>query len=178
MFSVDNSVWVLVDLQVKLLRAIHENDALVANTIKLAKGMAALGVPVICTEQNPDGLGPTTGEVAELITRSPITKLSFSCCGEKPFVEALRTMNRRQVIISGIETHVCVYQTTVDLVSGGCEVQVVSDAVSSRTPENKTIGLARMRDAGASITSIECILFELLKVAEGPVFKAILDIVK
>ena len=177
MFTVDNSVWVLVDLQVKLLRAIHESDALVTHTIQLAKGLAALGVPIICTEQNPDGLGPTTGEVAELIASSPITKLSFSCCGEKSFVETLRKMGRRQVIISGIETHVCVYQTTVDLVNGGCEVQVVADAVSSRTPENKAIGLARMRDAGASITSIECILFELLKVAEGPVFKQILGLV-
>jgi nicotinamidase-related amidase len=87
-------------------------------------------------------------------------------------------MDRNQILIAGIETHICVYQTAVDLVDMGVEVQVVTDAVSSRTAENKGIGLQKMRDAGASWTSVETALFELLGVAEGEVFKSLLKIVK
>jgi len=93
-------------------------------------------------------------------------------------MEALRALNRNQVLLAGIEAHVCIYQTAVDLVNLGYEVQVVVDAVSSRTKENKLIGLERIREVGVSLTSTETVLFELLKVAEGPKFEGILNIVK
>ena len=128
---------------------------------------------------NPQGLGPTIPEVADLLSEiQPISKLSFSCCRNDRFVQALKVSNRNQVLIAGIETHVCIYQTAVDLVDLGYEVQVVTDAVSSRTAENKEIGLQKMRDAGISFTSLETALFELLKFAEGEQFKEILKIVK
>jgi nicotinamidase-related amidase len=104
--------------------------------------------------------------------------MSFSSCRNDRFLQALNALNRKQVLIAGIETHVCVYQTAAELVDIGYDVQVVTDAVSSRNMENKEIGLQRMRDSGVSLTSVETALFELLKVAEGEQFREILKIVK
>lgn len=178
MLALDNTVLVIVDLQVKLLAVIHERDRLIDNACRLVRGMLALEAPVVWTEQNPDGLGKTTSEIADLLGVEAITKLSFSCCGEPAFTAAMEGLGRRQVLLAGIETHVCVYQTAADLLAAGYEVQVVGDACSSRTPENKQVGLARIAGAGAGVTSVETALFELLKVAEGPRFKEILRIVK
>jgi nicotinamidase-related amidase len=179
MLNLDNTVLVVVDVQEKLSRAMHEKEALLESTVKAVAGARILGLPVIRTEQNPNGLGPTVPEVAELLSDSPVvTKLSFSCCGEPNFLEQLAALNRRQVLVLGIESHVCVYQTVADLLEDGYEVQVIADAVSSRTPENKAIGLARCKELGASITSAETALFELLKKAEGDKFKQMLKVVK
>jgi len=178
MLTVDSTVVVVVDVQVKLAHVMPDRDAVIDGVSRLVRGSAALNVPVVWTEQYPDGLGPTVPELAGLIAGEPVVKRSFSCCGEPSFTEAMDRVGRRQVLLAGMETHVCVYQTAVDLLAGGCEVQVVSDAVCSRTAENRGVGLARMVAAGASITSVETALFELLKVAEGPAFKAILQIVK
>jgi nicotinamidase-related amidase len=104
--------------------------------------------------------------------------MSFSCCQNDRFASALKALNRKQVLIAGIEAHICVYQTAVDLVGLGYEVQVVADAVSSRQIENKEIGLQKMKAFGISLTSVETALFELLKVAEGEQFKKIIKIVK
>lgn len=175
----DNTVLVVVDVQEKLSRAMHEKEALVESTVKMVSGAKILGLPVIRTEQNPKGLGQTVPEVAELLSDvPPITKLSFSCCGEPNFMGQLAAVNRKQVLVLGIESHVCVYQTVADLLQAGYEVQVIADAVSSRTPENKAIGLERCRELGASITSAETALFELLKKAEGDEFKQMLKVVK
>lgn len=179
MLEVDNVVLVVVDVQEKLWAAMHEKEALAETTVKIVTGAKILGVPIIRTEQNPKGLGPTLPQVAELLNDSePVTKLSFSCCGEEEFMKRFKEMNRRQILIAGMESHVCVYQTVADLCSMGYEVQVIADAVSSRTPENRAIGLERSRALGASITSSETALFELLKVAEGDTFKQMLKVVK
>lgn len=141
--------------------------------------MQIFQIPVLLSEQNPARLGPTIPEITSLLTdAAPVSKMSFSCCGDKIFMQQLEALNRKQIVISGIETHVCVYQTAVHLVEMGYEVQVVTDAVSSRTLENKQIGLQRMKDCGVILTSVETALFELLGVAEGESFKAILQIVK
>jgi len=174
----DDTVCVMVDFQVRLLAAIHGSDAIVANAIKLARGMRALGMPIEWTEQNPRGLGPTVPELAELLPGEPIVKLSFSCCREPSFAEVIARLDRNQIVLAGIETHVCVWQTASHLLAAGREVHIVADAVSSRTPQNRDIGIERARDAGAAITSVETALFELLGVAEGPTFKEILKIVK
>ncbi len=178
MLEVDNTLLVVIDVQGKLAQSMHEKAGLFENIRKLIQAAGVLGVPIIWAEQNPAGLGPTVGEIAELLSGKPIAKVSFSCCGERRFVEELEKLNRRQVLLCGIETHVCVYQTAIDLLERDYEVHVVADAVSSRTAGNKDVGLAKMKDAGAGITSVETALFELLKVAEGDRFKAILRIVK
>ena len=178
MLTREDTAFVLVDVQEKLARVMHNRDALVENLVKLVKGLRALEIPLVWCEQNPNGLGPTVPEIAEAMAGAPITKISFSCCVEQKFNDALEALSRRQILIAGIETHVCVYQTTADLLDEGFDVEVVADGVSSRTLENKTIGLEKMKQIGAKITSVEMVLFELLKAAEGLEFKEILKIVK
>jgi nicotinamidase-related amidase len=179
MLKIQNTTLLVVDIQGKLAESMHEKELLFKNTQKLIRGIQVLGIPILWVEQNPRGLGPTIPEIADLLAPiQPISKMSFSCCGSDRVVQALETLNRKQTLIVGIETHVCVYQTAVNLMDLGYEVQVVTDAVSSRDMKNKEIGLQKMRDAGAGLTSVETALFELLKVAEGKQFKEILKIVK
>ncbi len=175
----DNTVLIVVDVQDGLAHAMYNKEVLFENLQKLIKGSKILGIPILWTEQNPKGLGPTIPEVANLLSDiRPISKLSFSGCGNERFMEALRALNRDQVLLAGIEAHVCIYQTAVDLANLGYEIQVVVDAVSSRTKENKLIGLEKIREVGVSLTSVETVLFELLKVAKGSQFREILKIVK
>ena len=169
---------ILIDVQEKLARVIHERDAVIANMVKLVRGLQVLSVPILWAEQNPDGLGPTVPELAELLPGEPIPKVSFSCCGEPRLVEAFEALGRTDVLLAGIEAHVCVYQTARDLIDRGARVHVVADAVGSRTPENRDLALQAMRDAGARLTGTEMALFELLQVADGPAFREILRIVK
>lgn len=179
MLTTDKTVLVVIDMQGKLAQSMHCRELLFENVQKMIKGAQALGLPLLLTEQNPRGLGPTIPEIADLVPGvRRISKLSFSCCGDEVFSKELSGLQRRQVLLSGIEAHVCLYQTTVDLVASGYEVHVLADAVSSRTAENKAIGLQKMKDAGASITSVEASLFELLRVAEGPAFKQIISILR
>ncbi len=169
----------LIDVQEKLTAAMCDAADLVDNVIRLVKGLQALDAPILYTEQNPHGLGPTIPALREVLGDSnPVTKLSFSCCGEEAFLRQLRRLERRQALVCGIECHVCVYQTVADLAAMGYEVQVPSDCVSSRTLYNKEVGLQRCRDVGASITSVETALFELLGRAEGAAFKKILALVR
>jgi nicotinamidase-related amidase len=179
MLKTENVLLLLVDIQGKLAHLMHEKELLFKHLQQLIKGIQVLGVPILWVEQNPIGLGPTIPEIAGMLPDvKPISKMSFSSCRNDRFLQALKNLNRKQVLIAGIETHICVYQTAADLVAMGVEVQVVTDAVSSRNAENKAIGLQKMRDAGATLTSVETALFELLKVAEGEPFKEILRIVK
>jgi len=180
MLSVKNSVLVVIDMQEKLSRAMHDRESLLTNATKIIHGAKILGIPVIWTEQNPGGLGSTLPEIRNYIhaDSEPVVKLSFSCCAEPVFMETLKATGRKQILVMGIESHVCVCQTILDLLDMGYETHIVCDAVSSRTPENKAIGVERSKQAGAIITSVEMALFELLKVAEGDKFKQILKIVK
>ena len=179
MLKTENVVLLIVDIQGNLAHAMHGKELLFKNVQKLIKGIQVLGIPIVWLEQNPQGLGPTIPEISDILANiQPISKMSFSCCQNDRFMQALKALNRKQVLVAGIETHICVYQTSVDLVNLGYEVQVVADAVSSRNLENKEIGLQKMRDSGVSLTSVETALFELLKVAEGERFKEILKIVK
>ena len=179
MLTADTAALVIVDMQSTLLAAMTDPDKLLAQTKKLILGARALELPILCLEQNPARLGPTAPEIAQTLEGfAPIPKMSFGACGCGEFVEALSSTGRRRILLAGIETHVCVHQTAAGLLAMGLEVQVVADAVSSRTPENRDIGLQRMRDDGVRITSVEMALFELLRVAEGERFKAVLKIVK
>ncbi len=179
MLEQKNTALLVVDVQQRLWAAMHEKDELERNVVRMVKGSQILGVPVLWTEQNPKGLGPTLPQVAELLNESePVTKLSFSCCGEPLFLAKLQSLDRKQILVTGIEAHVCVYQTVADLLQMDYEVQVIADAVASRTPQNRDIGLERCRELGAIITSTETVLFELLRKAEGDAFKQMLNVVK
>ena len=179
MLTTDTTALLLIDIQGKLARLMHEKEMLFENLQRLVKGIKVLGLPILWVEQNPAGLGPTIPEVADLLPEvRPISKISFSSCGEPRFVESLKATGRKQILVAGIETHICVYQSVVDLLQSGYAVHVVADAVSSRSPVNKAIGIEKMNAAGASLTSVETALFELLRVARGEAFKEISRIVK
>jgi len=179
MLTTEKTVLIIVDVQGKLAQVIHQREFLFENLKKLIKGIRVLKIPILWLEQNPSGLGPTTAEIAELMSGvTPISKMTFNACATAEFMAALTATNRKQILIAGIEAHICVYQTALDLLKRSYAVQVVADAVSSRTLQNKEIALMKMRDAGVGMTSVEMALFELLKVAEGQSFKEIAKIVK
>jgi nicotinamidase-related amidase len=178
MLNRENAVLIFIDVQGRLSELVDGAEPLFKNLHRLLDGMKALEMPVIITEQIPEKLGPTRDEFLPFITEPPIIKTSFSCCGEPAFMKALEKTGRRHVILCGIETHVCVYQTAVHLLESGYEVQVVVDAVSSRDPANKALALRRMEREGTQLTGTEMVLFELLGNAKAPQFKSILQIVK
>lgn len=169
----------VVDIQERLWPAMFEKERLLRNALILIKGAAALRVPSLATEQYRKGLGPTVPAIAEAIPDfAPREKLAFSAAGEPGVVEALRGMGCREVVICGIEAHVCVCQTCLDFLAEGFKPFVVADAVSSRAPENCRVALDRMRAAGATIVSTEMILFELLGRAGTEEFRQVLELVR
>jgi nicotinamidase-related amidase len=179
MLARENSVLVVIDIHGKLAQSMDNKQELFENAQKIIRGIQALEVPLVVTEQIPEKLGSTIPEIAQYLTGiKTINKESFSCWKNQSFMKELMTLNRRQILLIGIETHVCVYQTAMDLVTVGYEVQVVADAVSSRTPLNKIIGIQKMREGGAGITTTEIVLFELLKTAADPKAREIFQIVK
>jgi nicotinamidase-related amidase len=179
MLIIDKTALLVIDVQEKLNRVMIGRESLVVSIQKLIRGANVLGLAVIVTEQYPRGLGPTIPEVAELLSETrPIEKMCFSCYGDINILEKLKSLKREQILVAGIEAHVCVYQTVADLLSAGYEVHVVADCISSRTIENKAIALEKMKAMGAGITSVEIALFELLKTAESKYFKEISQIVK
>ena len=179
MFTADRSVLLVIDVQGKLASLMYERDRVVKNIQAMIKAAQILDIPILWTEQAPEKLGPTIDEIASLLHYlKPIPKKAFSCYLEKTFVSALRKTKRNQAIVAGIEAHVCVYQTVVDLVAQKYEIQVVTDAVSSRTKENKDLALERIRSAGATLTAAEMIICELLRTSEHKNFKEVLNLIK
>jgi nicotinamidase-related amidase len=177
--DIENVCLVVVDVQGKLARLMQEPDLLLKNIQILIKGCKILDMPIIWTQQVPKALGQTIIQVAELLNGiEPINKASFSCCGEKKFISDLEKLNRRQVILCGIETHICIYQTVIDLLQRDYYVEVVTDAVSSRTLQNKEVALRKIESLGAELTTIEMALFELTGTAEHPKFREIAKLVK
>lgn len=175
----EETVLVVVDVQERLLPHIRKNEEMTEATVRLIRGCKALGVPIVVTEQYPQGLGPTTPAVkAEIEPWAPIVKASFSCCGEGAFNEAIRNAGRKDALLCGIETHVCVYQTARDLLEQGYRVHLVVDAVSSRRKIDRETAIRRMETMGAALTTVEMALFELLRVSGTAEFKAISKIVK
>jgi len=179
MLTPGNTVLIIIDIQASLAHSMYEKNTLFENAKKIIKGSRVLGVPIIVTEQIPEKLGRTIPEIDNLVSDiQHISKAGFSCCGSEHFMRELGTLNRKQILLAGIESHICVYLTAMDLLNiGGYEVQIVADAVSSRTVRNRDIALKKMKDSGASPTSTEMALFELLKTAEnekaGEIFKII-----
>ena len=179
MLELNNTALVMIDMQGKLWNVMYEKEKLLEIAQKLVKGIQVLGVPIVLTEQNPAGLGPTMTELSQLMPGvKPLSKFQFSCCRNQEFMRAVNSLNRRQILICGIESHICVYQTTLGLLSEGYEVQVVADAVSSRVARNLDIALMRMQSEGAKMTVAEMAIYELLQTAENPKFKEMLKVVK
>jgi nicotinamidase-related amidase len=175
----ESSALLIIDLQEKILPVIRNVDIVIENTIKLIKGFKTLNLPIYFTEQYPKGLGPTSSKIlTELQGYKALQKMSFSCFGAEDLFNELRSRKIHQIIVSGVETHVCVQQTVLDLLANDFQVNVAADAVSSRREFDFQIALERMRTLGAEITTTESILFELLEVCGTPEFKEISRIVK
>ena len=170
---------VVVDVQEAFRPAVLDFEQVVGNVSVLVRGAGVLGLPTLVTEQYPKGLGRTVSEVAEHLDQvDPIEKVCFSAVQADGFSRALQDGRRDQVLLCGIETHVCVNQTAEDLLADGVEVHVVQDAVTSRTAENRALGLHKMERSGATVTSVETALFELLRQAGTPEFKEVQALIK
>jgi Amidases related to nicotinamidase len=185
----EDTVLVGIDFQERLMPAMLDNEKLEGAAVKLVKGCRILGVPAVMTQQYTKGLGPTVPAIAAALTEPvaegqapaefvPVEKTSFSAMGESVFVETLEKLGRKTVIIAGIEAHVCVQQTVIDLLEKGYTVFVASDCISSRSSTDVKYAQRRMTDAGAVCTTSESILFELLGGAKEPCFKQISALVK
>ena len=177
-----NTTLVLIDVQQKLMPVIDGADAVLRNLERLIRGAHILGIPVLVTEQYVKGLGATVEVIRQTLEETsgyrPIEKDCFSAHGCAAFSAQLSAMNRRQIVIAGVETHVCVYQTVIDLLGAGFEVTIAADAVSSRTPENRDIALRRMISEGAKLSSTEMALFELTGVSGTDEFRSISRLIK
>lgn len=175
------AVLVVIDVQEKLCAAMDQNalQQLAKNTGILLESANELAVPVIFTEQYVKGLGPT---LAELKSRAPAAscheKMTFSCCGNGAFIEQLKQSGRTQIIVTGMETHVCVLQTVINLLDDGFKVHLVKDAVMSRSSDNKQTAIEAMMLAGAAPTCTEAVVFQLLKIAGTESFKKLSKLVK
>ena len=169
----------VVDVQERLAAAMPPNA--VQRLVKYARALAGaareLGIPVLATEQYPKGLGPTLPALREALPAPPLQKMHFSCAPDPGFAAALAATGRRQIVIAGMEAHVCVFQTARDLAAAGFLVQVCADAVASRTEEHRRIGLELCRDAGAVVTTAETAIFDLLGQAGTPAFKKVAPLV-
>lgn len=171
----------VIDVQDKLLPMIRHRERVVAMTCKLLKGLSVFEVPVLVTEQYPKGLGRTDATVLSALAatnHSVLEKPSFSACGTDPVRTAMNKLDRPQVIIAGIEAHVCVQQTTLDLCAMDYDVFVCADAIGSRGKLDYECSLDRMRQAGAAVTTVESVLFELCHRCDAPQFKAMLEVIK
>jgi nicotinamidase-related amidase len=166
---------VVIDVQEAFRKAVPEFEDVARASATLIRGAEAVGIPILVTEQYPQGLGETVAEVAESLPSNvePIEKVCFSA----PEADGFDLRGRDQAIVCGVETHVCVNQTVLDLLDRGVEVHVVDDAVGSRFPENKRIGLDKVERAGAVISSVETALFELVGRAGTDEFKQVQKLV-
>ncbi|MEZ0326694.1 MAG: isochorismatase family protein [Fimbriimonas sp.] len=173
----EKSILLVIDIQEALLSSIHEIDRVVSRTSFLIKIATLLDVPIVATEQNPTKMGGTQHTIAQLIA-PPLAKMSFSVCGCAEAVDAISESGRKQAILVGIETHICVSQTAHDLLARGFEVVVCPDAVSARSLERHKLGMERMRDAGVIPAHTESVAYEWLGTAEHPHFRDALKVVK
>lgn len=180
LINAKDSVVLIIDIQEKLLKAIPESEKLIKNASILAKTAKILEIPVLVTEQYPKGLGFTHPELRINIDEKAdfVEKTTFSCTEEQDFLRVLKSLNKKQVIVCGMETHICVHQTVNGLLKQGFDVYLVKDAISSRKKEEYEIGIERMLKDGAVLSSVEMVLFELLQGAKHPSFKEIQALIK
>ncbi|MBN1118397.1 MAG: hydrolase [Bacteroidales bacterium] len=175
----ENTIAVVIDMQEKLLPHMSNKEQVFNNCLKIVKGLRILSVPIIVTQQYTKGLGNTVQEINQAIGNfSYIEKLTFSCYREPSFIKILNRSSKRNVIILGIESHVCIMQTALDLLYNNFNPVIITDSVSSRNEYDKEVSLWRMRDVGCIMTTTESILFELCRQAGTSEFKEISNLVK
>jgi nicotinamidase-related amidase len=173
-----DAVAIIVDVQERLLPQIAGGERVVRNIVKLLTAFEALGVPVLATEQNRKVFGPTAGPIRSRLPAEPHDKLVFSCLALEAVRDRLVELGRRQVIVAGIETHVCVCQTALDAVAAGYDVHVPFDACGAHTEEDHRIGLEKMRAGGVIPSSTEIVIFDLLERAGTDEFRRVLPLLK
>ena len=177
--STDDSLLLVVDVQGKLARMMDQSESVIGQLAILIEGCRLLGIPVVWAEQLPDKLGPT---VPELITKleglQPFAKSSFGCCGDAALYQSIQSSGRQQILLCGIETHVCVWQTAAVLLRDKYHVHLICDAVSSRSAKNREVGIQRIASAGAVMSCTEMALFDLMKDAKHPKFREVARLLK
>lgn len=174
------SVLIVVDMQEPFLGAIYGRDALTANVVLLCQAAQILKIPIIATEQYAERMGSVVPEIAAVLGKEsrPIDKLTFSCAESSAFQHALIAAGKHQIVICGVETHICISQTAHDLLHVGYRVHVPADGVSSRTLEKHKLGMERIRDSEIKPCATEAAVYEWLREAGTPEFKEILQLVK
>lgn len=177
--SKENTALVVVDVQEKLLPYVIDKEKVVDNIKMMIKFAQIMDIPVILTEHYPKGLGNTVPEVNDVLKEySPKKKVIFSCFGSPGFTMKLKELGIKRIMICGIESHICVEQTTLDAMDSGYEVHVIADAISSRTQLNREVGIEKMRQFGAVISSTEMAMYEIMERADTEEFKEVLKLVK
>ncbi|PKL96468.1 MAG: hydrolase [Gammaproteobacteria bacterium HGW-Gammaproteobacteria-8] len=176
---IESSLLLVVDVQGRLARLMHESEAMIRQQAILIRACRLLDVPVLWAEQLPDKLGPTVDELQQpLAGLQPRAKSSFGCCGDASLRQAIETSGRDQILLCGIEAHVCVWQTAAALLEMGRSVHLAADAVSSRSAFNRDIAYRRMESAGVHLSNVEMLLFELMQNATHPRFREVTTLLK
>ena len=179
MINTLDTVLVMIDFQSRLAEIVDRKELVLPNMTRMIKGCQALEIPILPTVQVPEKLGPLMPEIEALFDQvSVYPKAVFSAMREADFMVALNQTERKQILLTGIEAHVCVLQTGLDLIDAGYTVHVLRDAVFSRSKENHDLALQRFHDAGATITSVEMALFEMIRTSKHPSFRTISKLVK
>ncbi len=175
----EKTALLIIDMQERVLNVMNEIENVILNILKLINGFKVMNIPVYFTEQYPKGLGTTEKRIKEALENlEAIQKMSFSCIGAGDLFNELKSKNISQIVVCGIESHVCVQQTVLDLIANGFQVDLAADAVTSRRKFDFEIALNRMRANGAEVTTTESILFELLNLCGTDEFRAVSKIVK
>ncbi|MCH7944644.1 MAG: isochorismatase family protein [Armatimonadetes bacterium] len=176
--KLENSILVVVDMQPSFLDGIHHREQITGRVKFIVESARLLEIPIVATEQNPDRMGAIEESIAKLLDKKALSKMTFSCCGVEPFTSAIDGFHRNQVVLVGIETHICISQTAHDLLGNGYEPIVCTDAVSARTIDRHRIGVKRLRDAGVTIAHTESVAYEWTGSADNPKFRDVLKLVK
>jgi nicotinamidase-related amidase len=179
MLTAEGSLLLIIDVQAGLARAVEAAASRIHRTRLLLEAASRLDVPVIVSEHYPEGLGHTDPRLLPLLTAATnLPKRAFSCWREPELRRAIEAAGRRQIVVAGMETHVCVQQTALDLVTAGFSTHLAADASGSRRAEDRTLGIERLRRHGCDVVTSEMVVFEWLERGEGPAFKALIPFIK
>ncbi len=179
MLQIEKTGVVLIDVQGKLAKMVHESETLVANIARFIEGAKILGLPVVWLEQYPKGLGKTVEEISSIMTdNQPIEKFTFNCYADEQVKKAVAESGRQQWLVCGIEAHICVYQTSMGLLLDNYEVEVLTDCISSRLADNVKFATSKLQSKGVGLTNTEMCFYELMKSSKHPKFKEILPLIK
>lgn len=179
MLAPETTLLVVIDVQGNLARVVNDSEAAIHAVAQLVQGAKLLEIPVLLTEQVPEKIGQTIPEIAGLLPgQADLPRVHFSIWQDAAVQQAMRSSGRRQVLLCGFEAHICLYQSSLDLIAAGFEVYLAADAVSSRNPFNKAIALQELANQGVHLTTVEMALFSLLRSAEHPAFKQISRLIK